>query len=73
MFAVANFQIDAAAIGVGMALRFRRRIRMMPGVHVNIGKRGLSVSAGVRGALSGHSRIADQCPLPGGNLLQNSH
>jgi uncharacterized protein DUF4236 len=33
-----------------MALRFRRRIRLMPGIHLNFGTRGMSISAGVRGA-----------------------
>jgi hypothetical protein len=30
--------------------RFRRRLRVMPGVYLNLGKRGASVSLGVRGA-----------------------
>jgi len=33
-----------------MAFRFRRRIPIMPGVRVNVSKRGLSLSGGVRGA-----------------------
>ena len=33
-----------------MAFRFRRSIRIAPGVRLNVGKRGTSLSAGVRGA-----------------------
>ena len=33
-----------------MALRFSRRLRIAPGLWLNLGKRGASVSAGVRGA-----------------------
>jgi hypothetical protein len=33
-----------------MGFRFRRSIRVLPGVRVNFGKRGISTSIGVRGA-----------------------
>lgn len=33
-----------------MAFRFRRRIKVAPGVHLNIGKNGVSTSIGTRGA-----------------------
>ncbi len=33
-----------------MALRFRRSIRLAPGLRLNLGKRGMSISTGVRGA-----------------------
>ena len=33
-----------------MAFRFRRRIKVAPGVHLNIGKNGVSTSLGTRGA-----------------------
>lgn len=33
-----------------MTLRFRRTLRIAPGLRLNLGKRGVSVSAGVRGA-----------------------
>ncbi len=33
-----------------MGLRFRRRIKIIPGLYVNVSKSGLSFSAGVRGA-----------------------
>src|SRR5271170_2281392 len=32
-----------------MALRFQRRIRIVPGLHLNISKRGVGFSAGPRG------------------------
>lgn len=32
-----------------MSLRFRRRVRIAPGVHVNLAKRGASLSLGERG------------------------
>ena len=33
-----------------MALRFRKRIKIAPGVHVNLSRRGVSTSVGPRGA-----------------------
>jgi len=33
-----------------MGLRFRRRINILPGIHLNISKSGISTSVGVRGA-----------------------
>jgi len=33
-----------------MTFRFRRSIKIMPGIRVNVGKRGVSASVGVRGA-----------------------
>ena len=33
-----------------MGLRFQRRIRILPGVHVNLSKSGVGVSVGGRGA-----------------------
>jgi len=33
-----------------MGLRFRRRIKIAPGIHVNIGKKGTSISLGHPGA-----------------------
>ena len=33
-----------------MSWRFRRRLRIIPGVTLNVGKRGISVSIGARGA-----------------------
>lgn len=33
-----------------MSWGFRKRVKLLPGVSLNLGKRGVSVSAGVRGA-----------------------
>jgi hypothetical protein len=33
-----------------MSVRFRRSVKIFPGVKINIGKRGISTSVGVRGA-----------------------
>ena len=33
-----------------MTFRFRRSIKIVPGVRLNVGKRGVSASVGVRGA-----------------------
>lgn len=53
-----------------MALRFRRRIRLMPGVHLNVGTRGLSVSAGIRGAsiTAGARGVYANAGVPGTGL-----
>ncbi|MCS5709202.1 DUF4236 domain-containing protein [Candidatus Berkiella cookevillensis] len=32
-----------------MTLRFRRTIKIVPGIRLNLGKRGMSISTGVRG------------------------
>lgn len=36
--------------GAQMAFRFRRSVRLVPGLRVNFGKRGVSLSSGIRGA-----------------------
>src|SRR5262245_15815427 len=53
-----------------MALRFRRRIRLLPGVNLNIGTRGLSVSAGMPGAsvTVGPRGVYGNVGLPGTGL-----
>lgn len=33
-----------------MAIRFRKRIKLMPGVHINLSKSGISTTVGPRGA-----------------------
>jgi hypothetical protein len=33
-----------------MPLRFRRRVKLLPGIHLNISRSGISTSLGVRGA-----------------------
>jgi len=53
-----------------MAFRFQRRIRLAPGVRLNLGKRGLGLSVGPRGAsLSmGPSGVHGHAGLPGTGL-----
>ena len=41
---------DSAAAVLVMGFRFRRSFKIMPGVRLNVGKRGVSTSIGVRGA-----------------------
>jgi len=40
-----------------MAFRFRRRVRVLPGVWLNVSRRGVSTSIGGRGA---HVTLSDQ-------------
>ena len=51
-------------------LRFRRSIRIAPGLRLNLGKRGASVSAGVRGAhiTLGKDGVRTTVGLPGTGL-----
>jgi hypothetical protein len=53
-----------------MGFRFRRSIRLLPGVRINIGKRGVSTSIGVRGAhvTLGHGQVRETVGLPGTGL-----
>ena len=50
-----------------MNLRFRRSIKIAPGVRLNIGKKGVSASLGVRGAqvTVGRGRVTKTVGLPG--------
>jgi Protein of unknown function (DUF4236) len=53
-----------------MGWRFQRRRRLLPGLTLNIGKRGLSVSAGPRGAklTAGRRGVAATVSLLGTGL-----
>jgi hypothetical protein len=53
-----------------MGWRFQRRKRLLPGVSVNLGKRGASVSAGPRGArlTAGRRGLAATLSLAGTGL-----
>lgn len=53
-----------------MPFRFRRSIRVLPGVRINIGKRGVSTSIGVKGAhiTIGHGRVRETIGLPGSGI-----
>jgi hypothetical protein len=62
-----------------MGFRFRRSIKVLPGVRLNFGKRGISTSIGVRGAhvTFGNSGTRTTVGLPGSGLsythLGNPH
>lgn len=51
-------------------LRFRRSVRILPGVRVNVGKTGISTSIGGRGArvTLGHGHTRATVGLPGTGL-----
>lgn len=53
-----------------MGFRFRRSIRILPGIRLNIGKRGVSTSIGVRGAhiTVGHGQVRETVGIPGSGL-----
>ena len=53
-----------------MGFRFRRSIRLLPGVRLNVGKRGISTSIGVRGAhvTLGRGTVHETVGLPGTGL-----
>ena len=53
-----------------MGWRFRRSIRLFPGIRLNIGKRGVSTSIGVRGAhvTLGHGKVRETVGIPGSGL-----
>jgi hypothetical protein len=48
-------------------LRFRRTIKLLPGVRLNFSKSGVSTSVGVRGAhvTLGHGQVRETVGLPG--------
>lgn len=50
-----------------MAWNFRRRVKLLPGVTLNIGKRGVSTSIGPRGArvTYGHGKRRTTVGIPG--------
>lgn len=50
-----------------MGFRFRKSFKIAPGLRVNVGKRGMSLSAGVRGArvTVGTSRVTASAGVPG--------
>jgi hypothetical protein len=54
-----------------MALRFQRRIKVLPGVHLNLSKSGVGVSVGGRGAhigIDARGRRYTSVGLPGTGL-----
>lgn len=57
-----------------MGFRFQRRIRILPGVTINVSKSGLSTSFGVRGArvTVGRGKRRVTVGLPGSGLSHTS-
>ena len=53
-----------------MGFRFRRRMKLFPGVFINVGKSGLSTSVGGPGATVniGHGKTTSTVGLPGTGL-----
>jgi len=53
-----------------MGFRFRRSIRILPGIRLNLSKSGVSTSIGVRGAhvTLGHGKVRETVGLPGTGL-----
>jgi Protein of unknown function (DUF4236) len=50
-----------------MSLQFRKRIKIAPGISLNLGKTGVSVSGGIKGArvTVGKQRVTTSAGLPG--------
>lgn len=57
-----------------MGLRFRRRVRILPGVYLNFSRSGISASTGVRGASMtfGRTGVYANLGLPGSGLSYRS-
>ena len=57
-----------------MAFRFQKRIKLFPGITVNVSKSGLSTSVGTRGArvTMGHGKRRTTVGLPGTGLSHTS-
>jgi hypothetical protein len=53
-----------------MGFRFRKRIKLFPGLHLNISKRGYSISVGERGLTTNISRkgLRETVSVPGTGL-----
>jgi hypothetical protein len=53
-----------------MGFRFRRSIRILPGIRLNFGKRGVSTSIGVKGAriTLGHGKVRETIGIPGSGI-----
>lgn len=55
-----------------MGFRFQKRIKVLPGITLNFSKKGVSASAGVKGARTtvGHGQTRMTVGLPGSGLSQ---
>jgi hypothetical protein len=58
-----------------MSLRFRRRIQIVPGVHLNLGLHGVGLSVGPRGLHVGLNRqgVYTSAGIPGTGLYAIHH
>jgi hypothetical protein len=58
-----------------MGLRFNRRLRIAPGITLNLGKRGVSTSVGATGAkvTVGRTGVRGTVGLPGTGLSYTEH
>jgi len=58
-----------------MSFRFFRRIKILPGVTLNLSKSGMSVSAGVRGAhvTVGANGVRQTVGLPGSGIFYTQY
>lgn len=57
-----------------MGFRFQKRIKLLPGVSVNLSKSGISTSFGVKGArvTKGHGKTRTTVGLPGTGISHTS-
>lgn len=57
-----------------MGIRFRKRIKILPGVHINLSRSGVSTSLGVRGAsiTKGHGKTRTNLGIPGSGISHNT-
>ncbi len=57
-----------------MPIRLRRRIKILPGVYINLSKSGISTSVGVRGAsvTLGHGKTRTNAGIPGSRISYNT-
>ena len=53
-----------------MGFRFRRSVRILPGIRLNFSRSGVSTSVGVRGAhvTVGHGKVRETVGLPGSGI-----
>jgi len=54
-----------------MGLRFRRSMKILPGIRLNIGKSSVGISAGIPGArvsLNSRGRVTGSAGIPGSGL-----
>lgn len=57
-----------------MSLRLRKRIKILPGVYINLSKSGVSTSVGARGAsvTVGHGKTRTNLGIPGTGISYNT-